>query len=112
MRSACLKAMLVALAVMAAPVVAHAADATPIRVIPAPSDVPVGFEAVPEGTIIIEEASPWQPAPVVRYGCKRIWRCDSVVCDWRRGCWGAYGYVEGPYYTAELAKRQWQRQGW
>jgi hypothetical protein len=30
------------------------------------------------------------------------------VCEWRRGCWGVYGYVEGPYYTSEFAKRQWE----
>jgi hypothetical protein len=48
----------------------------------------------------------------VEYGCKRIWRCDDQVCEWRRGCWGIYGYVEAPYYSLPLAKRQWQSQGW
>jgi hypothetical protein len=52
------------------------------------------------------------PPPEVRYGCKRVWRCDSVVCEWRRGCFGTYGYMEGPYYTLDLAKRQWERHGW
>ena len=65
-----------------------------------------------EDTIVIEEASPVMPAPIVRYGCKRIWRCDGVICEWRRGCWGVYGYMEGPYYTVELAQRQWERHGW
>ena len=52
------------------------------------------------------------PAPYVRYGCKRIWRCDDQVCEWRRGCWGIYGYMEGPYYTIPLARSQWERHGW
>lgn len=54
---------------------------------------------------------PLYPAPEIHYGCQRIWRCDTVVCEWRRGCWGIYGYMEGPYYTVELAKRQWESQG-
>lgn len=45
------------------------------------------------------------------YGCKRIWRCDKQVCEWRRGCWGVYGYIEGPYYSVALAQRQWERDG-
>jgi hypothetical protein len=56
-------------------------------------------------------AAATKPAPHVAYGCKRIWRCDKEVCEWRRGCWGVYGYVEGPYYSQELAKRQWARDG-
>lgn len=52
------------------------------------------------------------PPPRVEYGCKRLWRCDSRVCEWRRGCWGIYGYVEGPYYNLSLARRQWERDGW
>lgn len=49
--------------------------------------------------------------PGVAYGCKRIWRCDAQVCEWRRGCWGVYGYVEGPYFSVALAQRQWTRDG-
>ena len=49
--------------------------------------------------------------PGTAYGCKRIWRCDAQVCEWRRGCWGVYGYVEGPYFSVALAKRQWARDG-
>ena len=52
------------------------------------------------------------PAPYVRYGCRRVWRCDAQVCEWRRGCWGVYGYMEGPYYTIPLARSQWERHGW
>jgi hypothetical protein len=52
------------------------------------------------------------PEPIVRFGCKRIWRCDSVVCDWRRACVGVYGYKEGPYYTEALARRHYERHGW
>lgn len=50
--------------------------------------------------------------PRIAYGCKRLWRCDTQVCEWRRGCWGVYGYMEGPYYSVALAKRQWERDGW
>jgi hypothetical protein len=49
--------------------------------------------------------------PGVAYGCKRVWRCDAQVCEWRRGCWGVYGYVEGPYFSVALARRQWTREG-
>lgn len=52
------------------------------------------------------------PEPKIQYGCQRIWRCDTMVCEWRRGCHGIYGYMEGPYYTQALAKRQWERHGW
>jgi hypothetical protein len=110
MRSAYLKAMLFALAVVAAPALSYAADSTPIRITRTPAPV-VGVAGATD-TIIIEQASPIMPAPIVRYGCSRVWRCDSVVCEWRRGCWGTYGYMEGPYYTLTLAKRQWERHGW
>lgn len=49
--------------------------------------------------------------PQIRYGCQRVWRCDAQVCEWRRGCRGVYGYVEGPYYTAAFAQRQWESHG-
>jgi hypothetical protein len=108
MRSTFLNSILFALAILvAAPAVSYAADATPIRI----TRVPAPGPAV-EDTIIIEAPSPVLPAPVVRYGCKRIWRCDGVICEWRRGCWGVYGYMEGPYYTLALAQRQWERHGW
>jgi hypothetical protein len=107
MRLAYLTAMLFVLAAVVAPAVSYAADATPIRISRAPAVAPASGE-----TIVIEQASPIMPAPVVRYGCSRIWRCDSVICEWRRGCFGIYGYMEGPYYTLDLAKRQWERHGW
>jgi hypothetical protein len=50
-------------------------------------------------------------APRVEYGCKRFWRCDTNVCEWRRGCWGLNGYVEVPYYTPAYARRQYQTYG-
>jgi hypothetical protein len=50
--------------------------------------------------------------PDVAFGCKRVWRCDTQVCEWRRGCWGVYGYMEGPYYSLAFAQRQWERDGW
>ncbi len=55
---------------------------------------------------------PLAPPPRVRFGCQRVWRCDNVVCEWRRGCWGVYGYMEGPYYTSTFARRQWEAHGW
>lgn len=70
---------------------------------------PAVVETIPSnGTTIIVT----KPEPHVAYGCKRIWRCDKEVCEWRRGCWGIYGYMEGPYYSQELAQRQWERDGW
>lgn len=107
---ACLRAMLFALAALAAPAISYAADTTSIRSSGAPAIVVAPVP--PESTIIIEQASPIRPAPPIRYGCSRVWRCDSVICEWRRGCWGVYGYMEGPYYTLDLAKRQWERHGW
>ena len=107
MRSAYLKAILFALAVMAAPAASYAADATPIRIVRGAAVAPAT-----EGAIIVEQAAVPLPPPVVRYGCSRIWRCDNVICEWRRGCWGTYGYMEGPYFTTELAKRQYERHGW
>ena len=109
MRSTSLKAMLFALAVVAAPAVSHAADSTPIPITGAPA---VAVAPAVSDTIIITQPSPVIPAPAVRYGCSRIWRCDAVICEWRRGCFGTYGYMEGPYYTLPLAKRQWERHGW
>lgn len=110
MRSAYLQAIFVAIAmIVAAPAVSYAADATPLRINRAPASV-AAVET--NDTIVIEQASPVIPAPAVRYGCSRIWRCDSVICQWRRGCFGVYGYMEGPYYTVDLAKRQWERHGW
>lgn len=84
-----------------APVVVEAAPviAAPIYVEKAPENI---FE---QPTLVPK------PPGRVQYGCKRVWRCDTVVCEWRRGCWGVYGYMEGPYYTEELAKRQWARDG-
>ncbi|MEA2984233.1 MAG: hypothetical protein QOD94_487 [Alphaproteobacteria bacterium] len=108
MRRTYLKAMLFALAVVAAPALSYAAD-SPAAVTVAPA---VAAAPAVSNTIVIEQPSPVMPAPVVRYGCSRIWRCDSVICEWRRGCYGVYGYMEGPYYTLPLAKRQYERHGW
>ena len=95
---------------------AVAADSTvtvapPAKVVaPAPTVVaPAATEivAAPGTTVIVTK-----PEPHVPYGCKRVWRCDQQVCEWRRGCWGIYGYMEGPYYSQDLAQRQWERDGW
>src|SRR5215204_1475070 len=114
MRRRYLKAILFACSVLAAPALSYAAD-SPAIITRAPmvTEAPavVVAPAISE-TIVIEQPSPVLPAPVVRYGCKRIWRCDSVICEWRRGCFGIYGYMEGPYYTLPLARRQYERHGW
>jgi len=102
---------------------AHAADSnvtvtrTPAPTVAAPATAvvvePAPVTAVPP--LVVTETAPiivTKPAPSVQYGCKRIWRCDQQVCEWRRGCWGVYGYMEGPYYSQELARRQWERDGW
>jgi hypothetical protein len=88
---------------------AQAADVKAVVVTPAPVVIePVVVEPVaPAGATVIVTKAP----PHVAYGCKRIWRCDHEVCEWRRGCWGVYGYVESPYYSQDLAKRQWVRDG-
>ena len=108
MRRTYLKAMLFALAVVAAPALSYAAD-SPAAVTVAPA---VAAAPATSNTIIIEQPSPVMPAPAVRYSCSRIWRCDAVICEWRRGCFGIYGYMEGPYYTLPLARRQYERHGW
>jgi hypothetical protein len=82
------------------------------------ADAAVHVIAPPEPAVAVEEphavetTKPLKPPPHVAYGCKRVWRCDAEVCEWRRGCWGVYGYMEGPYYNEPLAKRQYQRDGW
>jgi hypothetical protein len=109
-----LKALLFVLAAAALPAVAQAADTGrgPALVAP-PTVAPAPVLVVPaEPTIIVQEQAPLRPPHNVKYGCSRVWRCDSVICEWRRGCWGVYGYMEGPYYNVDLAKRQWERHGW
>ena len=107
---------MLALVLLGAPL-AHAADA---RVVPAPPP-PVVIEAPPPVVVEVPPpmvavgpppiTGPLAPPPRIRYGCQRVWRCDTTVCEWRRGCWGVYGYVEEPYYTTEFARRQWESQG-
>jgi hypothetical protein len=110
MRHLALAVLLIAAAGLTGPP-AQAADAkAKVVVAPAPVVVePVVVEPVeplPGASILVTK-----PPPRVAYGCKRIWRCDKEVCEWRRGCWGVYGYIESPYYSQELAKRQWVRDG-
>jgi hypothetical protein len=115
MEVAMVRAAVVGLVVMAAlsSLPAQAADVyvdRPAVVKAAPPPVIVATPPVePDGTVL---ATPIKPEPEIHYGCQRIWRCDNVVCEWRRGCWGVYGYMEGPYYTLDLARRQWENHGW
>lgn len=60
----------------------------------------------------VEATGPLMAPPAVRFGCQRVWRCDTTICEWRRGCWGVYGYLEGPYYTPSFARRQAEQHGW
>ncbi|MPZ56356.1 MAG: hypothetical protein GEU91_07605 [Rhizobiales bacterium] len=77
-----------------------------------PAAAPIIAEDAPiAATGMRTRTTPLVPAPQIRYGCRRIWRCDTTVCEWRRGCWGVYGYVESTYYSAALARRQWESHG-
>jgi hypothetical protein len=107
MRHLALAVLLLAAAMATGPQ-AQAADVKAVVVTPAPVVAePVVVEPVEApATVIVTKIQPH-----VAYGCKRIWRCDKEVCEWRRGCWGVYGYVESPYYSQELARRQWVRDG-
>ena len=74
---------------------------------PTPALVVPPAVAVPD-TIVVTGVPVIGPS-LKPYGCQRVWRCDAQVCEWRRGCNGIYGYVEGPYYNKPLAERQWAR---
>lgn len=104
---------LLALLLVLLPVSASsAADVEVVRPGPPPRVVevpPPAVEVVPPPPPV---TGPLAPPPRVQYGCKRVWRCDTTICEWRRGCWGVYGYVEGPYYTSTFARRQWEAHGW
>lgn len=63
--------------------------------------------AIPDKVVVT--GGPVIGPSLVPYGCRRVWRCDAQVCEWRRACNGIYGYVEGPYYSKPLAVRQWAR---
>jgi hypothetical protein len=89
---------------------AFAADAGKVRSAPRHATAPKPPPAA-NGEVPAARTGPLRPPPEVRYGCRRIWRCDDQVCEWRRGCWGVYGYVEGPYYTPAFARRQWEAHG-
>ena len=94
--------------VLIGPLPAGAAD---VRVMGRDPAVVIVDEAPPVVAEVVPETGPMLPPPQVRYGCQRVWRCDTTVCEWRRGCWGVYGYVEGPYYTSTFARRQWENHG-
>ena len=94
---------------------AVAADSAVRVVTPPPvvvTEAPPAEQVIPPYPPNSHLVPPYRTAPTTAYGCKRVWRCDAQVCEWRRGCWGIYGYMEGPYYTTSLARRQWERDGW
>ncbi len=96
-------------AAQAADTVVKVAPQPPI-VVAAPPPPPAEVVVVaPETAIVVP--GPLVGPPTMPFGCRRVWRCDAQVCEWRRGCNGVYGYVEGPYYTKPLAMRQWERDG-
>ncbi len=74
---------------------------------PTPAVIVPPAVAVPD-TVVVTGVPVIGPS-LKPYGCQRVWRCDAQVCEWRRGCNGVYGYVEGPYYNKPLAERQWAR---
>jgi hypothetical protein len=90
---------------------AIAADADMVRSAPSGVTVVAPIEGAPppytQETVKIKRPGP----PDIAFGCKRVWRCDAQVCEWRRGCYGVYGYVEAPYYAKPLAQRQWESHG-
>jgi hypothetical protein len=92
-----------------APVVVEELPPAPVAVAP----VAVAPVAVPPGPTGVKgpATGPLMAPPPVRFGCQRVWRCDTTICEWRRGCWGVYGYVEGPYYTPSFARRQAEQHG-
>jgi hypothetical protein len=112
MEDAMLRSLVGSFIVMAAlaALPANAADVTVRPIVKAaPMAAPVVVEAPPDAAVAV---GPLRPEPQVRFGCSRIWRCDNIVCEWRRGCFGIYGYMEGPYYSKPLAERQWENHGW
>ncbi len=91
---------------VAAAVLALEFGATPIKADPYFLGVDLDLYPPP-----LTSPPPLITAPRVEYGCKRFWRCDTNVCEWRRGCWGVNGYVETPYYTPAYARRQYETYG-
>jgi hypothetical protein len=110
----CLLALVTLLGVFSA----GAADTRLVR--PGAVRAPAIVEELPPGAAVIppppppgmsKPTGPLMAPPQVRFGCQRVWRCDTTICEWRRGCWGVYGYLEGPYYTPGFAKRQAEQHG-
>ena len=86
--------------VESAPAVVAIPPPTPVLIVPPAVAVP--------DTVVVTGVPVIGPS-LKPFGCQRVWRCDAQVCEWRRGCNGVYGYVEGPYYNKPLAERQWAR---
>src|SRR5687768_867611 len=92
-----------------APGVVVVEPAPAVVAIPPPTPVVIVPPAVAVPDTVVVTGVPVIGPSLKPYGCQRVWRCDAQVCEWRRGCNGVYGYVEGPYYNKPLAERQWAR---
>jgi len=88
-------------------IVDHAAPA--VVAVPPPTPAVIVPPAVVVPDTVVVTGVPVIGPSLKPFGCQRVWRCDAQVCEWRRGCNGVYGYVEGPYYNKPLAERQWAR---
>ena len=107
--------LIVTLAIAFGASTAQAADSIVRKSAPPPVHgvlTQVADEALVVPQVVEVAPKPYIGPPDVAFGCKRVWRCDAQVCEWRRGCHGIYGYMEGPYYSKPLAERQWERDGW
>src|SRR5262245_17604887 len=70
---------------------------------------PSGLEAAIDDTSLIQDVA-----------CRRVWRCGTYGCGWRRICWGGpayYGYGGpdyggGPYYGLGPYWRPYRRHWW
>ena len=77
-----------------APVLVESAPAVVAIPPPTPAVIVPPAVAVPD-TVVVTGVPVIGPS-LKPFGCQRVWRCDAQVCEWRRGCNGVYGYVEGP----------------
>jgi hypothetical protein len=80
------------LAILAAGSITNRADAMPVP-------MPAGIAKAIEGTNLAED---------VAYVCRRVWRCGSWGCGWRRRCWWSGPRYPYPYrYRYGYRYRYW-----